>query len=542
MGLAEDIKVRPSIQLKPSKHFSQVDLPYLYQKRQILISLMRSRHVVGDDVGLGKTLESLVTFAYKKAQFPDLRALVLTERIAYRQWWDAIHDFLDDVTVSIVTTGTYPVPAERVRAYRQHGRDILVTGYGQLYRYTSYMLEGMGDNWMLIADEPNYFKNEDTLLYRNIKGIAVGDIHRKPYRMVREKDSVTGRNEYRQLPIQGSVCSKAMGLTATVVENKLEEAYSIFSIIAPGCFQSKRQFYEDYCVRRKIPRRKIYVTTGYKNLDKFREQIRPYFYGRLQDDPEVEQELPEVIVKDLQIEMSIPQSRKLMEAMDRIIEMPEGEIKQLQILPSLIMAQQIADDPRVAGFPIESEKTASLMETVVNSLAGERILIFSKLRRVIDQLEKEFDSAGLETVRITGKEDDSQRQLAKQKFMSDGDNRVNILLGTRAVMKAVDLYKGAHLFFFDLPWSYGWYRQVIGRLRRTGSTQTRIGVYRMLSCIHQSLVPTVGTEKTIDHYTLETIKRKYKLWQAITGDTLEIEGATSDIMDIFDAIRKGYKS
>jgi len=534
------IKTAPEINLKPNIYFQDVEAPYLYQRRMILMMLTHPRMVNGDDVGLGKTVEDLIMFTYLKAKRPETRMLVLTEKLAFKQWLEELEKFTVGLTAKIITSSTHPKASDRTRAFRQHGADILVTGYGQMYDYSHHVLEGLGKRWIFSADEPNYFKNSDTLLYKNVRGLTVGDVTGRPYRIIRSKMK-DGTNEDKYVPIQhGSIASRSYGLTATVIENRLEEAHGVFSVVAPYCFDSSQQFQKDYCKMRRI-RRGIRVVTGYKNLDKFRKQIEPFYYGRLQDDPEVEQDLPDVITKDVPIVLGKRQSEKVLEAMDRIIEMPDGETKQVMLLPSMILAQQLVDDPRVLGFNIESEKTNALKEVLSNSLKGERVLVFSKLRRVIDLLEDQLQRMRIDTVRITGKESQEERERSKERFMSDGADRCNVLLGTKAVIKAVNLQKGSHLFMFDVPWSYGWYRQLVGRLKRTGSIHSHIGVYRMLACLHPDVAALVGTERTIDHYAVQVIMKKFKLWQAITGDVKEIDSVTSDLVDIFQQIKTSYK-
>ena len=534
------IKTVPDIKLKPNLYFQDVDAPYLYQKRMILMMLTRPRMINGDDVGLGKTLEDLICYTYLKAARPETRMLVLTEKLAFKQWLEELEKFTIGLSAKIITSATHPKASDRTRAFRQHGADILVTGYSQMYDYSHHILEGLGNRWVFSADEPNYFKNSETLLYKNVRGLTVGDVKGRPYRIIRSKMK-DGTNEDKYVPVdRGSVSVRSYGLTATVIENRLEEAYGVFSVVSPHCFNSSQQFMKDYCKTRRI-KRNIRIVTGYKNLDKFRRQIEPYYYGRLQDDPEVEQDLPEVITKNVPIVMGKQQSLKVLEAMDRIIEMPDGETKQVMLLPSMILAQQLVDDPRVMGFNFGGEKTNALKEVLSNSLRGERVLIFSKLRRVIDLLEDELQRMRIDSVRITGKENDAERERSKERFMSDGIDRCNVMLGTKAVIKAVNLQKGAHLFMFDIPWSYGWYRQLIGRLKRTGSIHSAIGVYRMVACLHPDVASKVGTDHTIDHYAIEVIMRKFKLWQAITGDVIEIDSVTSDLVDIFQQIKQSYK-
>lgn len=540
---AKQIRTATTLNLKQNPYFVLNNKPFLYQKRGILMQLVRPRLILGDDVGLGKTFEKIVAFTYLKAQRPNLRAVVLTEKMAYKQWLDEIAANTIGLKAKIITTGTYPDPAARVRAFRQHGMDIIITSYSSMYNYSHHIIEGLGPEWELIADEPNYFKNTETLLWKSMRGAIVGDPSGRAYRVVREQIVEAGKKTTQDRMVhidKGERALRSTGLTATVIENKLEEAYGVFSIVAPHCFQSEAQFQRDYCVRKKV-KRGVFKTVGYKNLDKFRAQIEPFFYGRLQDDPEVEQDLPEAIPKDVPIILSREQSSKVLEAMDRIIAMPSGEVRQPEILPAMTIAQQLVDMPEVLGFNIVSEKMEALLETLTNSLAGERVMIFSKLRRVIDAIENHLRKAQLDCVRVTGKERDFERERAKERFMSDGPDRCNIILGTNAIIKAANLQKGNHLFCFDMPWSYGWYRQLVGRLKRTGSSHKRIGVYRMLGCLHPDIAVKVGSEKTIDHFSLETVQKKFQLFKAITGDITEIESANTDVVDIYHAVRMSRK-
>lgn len=518
----QTIKTAPDLVLKPNRYFEDVQIPFLYQRRGILMMLIRRRMILGDDVGLGKTLEAIVAFSYMKARNPKLKALVLTEKIAYLQWLKEFEWLTPTLRVKLITPHTHQSPILRTRAYRQHGADVVITSYSAVtprkrrggqgeYRYGDHIREGLGPEWVLIADEPNYFKNPRSKLHRAIFNMT--------------NDPRTG-------------AQRAYGLTATVLENRLEEVFGISRVVTPGIFASRAQFERDYCVIRKLPGIPARIVVGYKNLDRFRQQLEPAYYGRLQDDPEVMQALPDVISKDVEIEMEPEQSRKVLEAMDRIIQMPGGEVKQVDILPSLILAQQLANDPRLLGFKIPGAKVDALMEILTGSLSGERVVVFSKLRSMVDLLEVEINKAGMKTVRITGAEDQGEREESKRRFMTDGKDRCNVLLMTRAGQKAVNLQKGGHLFFFDLPWSYGLYRQTVGRLKRTGSSFKAVGVYRMLACLHPNTARLAGSVKTIDHHALAVVMRKFKLWQALTGDITEIESATSDMMEIYREIRK----
>lgn len=507
------IKAAPSLNLKPNAYFQNTKVPFLYQKKGSLVMLAAKRMVLGDDVGLGKTLEAIVAFSYLKTANPRLKAVVLTEKIALKQWEEQFVWLTPTIKTRIITAITHPDPTNRVAAIRQFTGDVIISTYSIMYKYRKYVLDVMKDGFVLIADEPSYFKNTTSRLHR-----AMWEVSQQAQR--------------------------AYGLTATIVENRLEEAFAIFRVICPGHIESKIFFEKEFCIKRKLPRKKQWVVCGYKNLDKFRRLIEPVFYGRLQEDPEVKQALPEAIPKDLPIELLPEQSRKVVEAMDRIIQMPSGAIVNIQILPSLIMAQQMVDDPRLKGFGIGGAKTDALIDALQNSLVGQRVLVYCNLRSMVHMLQKDLQKAGISVARITGTENDNQREDAKQRFMSDDPARkVDVLIGNRAIAKAMDgiQKKSGHIFFYDLPWSYGIYRQLVGRLKRTGSVFKVVGVYRMLGVLHSSVAGLLGTVDTIDHHVLRTVMRKKGLFDAITGDTVSIETSPSDLVDIWNEIRSGYK-
>jgi len=508
---AERIKRATNIKLKPSDYLVDPEAAYHYQCKMILLMLTHQRYINWDDVGLGKTVESVFTMAYLKAANPTTKFLVLTEKIAYTQWMEELEKYTT-LKGRIITTQEIPDPVQRIKAFRQHGVDVVITGYGQVYNYLKYMREGLLPRWALFADEPNVFKNTDTQLHKRM-------------------------NEMVNDPVNGA--SRAFGLTATIIENRLEEAFGIFRIICPGTFDSNIEFFNRYCIRKTIRGgRKIVV--GHKNLGHFRARIAKTSYGRLQDDPDVEQELPDLMVKDVQVTMTEKQSRKVLEAMDRIIEMPGGEVKAVMMLPSLILAQQLVNDPTLKGFELPAAKIEALTEMLEGSLRGQRVVIFSKLRSMIDSLEAHFKKRGLEIVRITGAEKDDQRELSKKRFMDDNDS-VHTLLINRAGAKSANLQKGGHLFFFDVPWSYGIYRQIIGRLKRTGSIHKIIGVYHLLAKMHPKVALETGSYETIDHYALGVVRKKFELWKGVTGDKVEIISSTSELTEIWEAVRQRRK-
>jgi SNF2 family DNA or RNA helicase len=352
---------------------------------------------------------------------------------------------------------------------------------------------------------------------------------------------------FKQMRALSDKAERAYGMSATVIENRLDEAYCILRVIAPGIIPSRKYFERSFCVRKEVVRdveldpdkkkRKLTTVVGYKNIPYFRNLISPVFYGRLQTDPEVEQQLPDDIHKDVEILMSREQSSKYLEAETGLLRTSDDAFVSLGVLASLTVCQQLANSPAMKNFDLPSAKEEALLENLLGSLSGEKVAVFSKFRSQIDRIENLLKQAGLHCVRITGKETQEEREAARVAFQSVGPKSANIILLTKAGQKALNLQSGNHMIMFDMPWSYGMYRQLVGRMKRTGSIHQHVGVYRYMAVMHPDVVMGTTTD-TIDHHILKVLLRKKSLFNAVLGDETTIETTDADLMDVYKQILK----
>jgi len=47
--------------------------------------------------------------------------------------------------------------------------------------------------------------------------------------------------------------------------------------------------------------------------------------------------------------------------------------------------------------------------------------------------------------------------------------------------------------------------------------------------------------ETIDHYALGVVRKKFELWKGVTGDKVEIISSTSELTEIWEAVRQRRK-
>lgn len=501
MSDIDDILSLKGISLRENGVFRDMTYPRNYQKRAALVMLRRPNMILGDDTGLGKSVETILALSYLLAKDQDLKVLVLAEKSALFQWKKEFDNLTKGLDVEIITAITYPNTVVRKEKYKSLGR-VTITTLHSLYKSLDDIKEGLGFKYILVMDETNYFQNSKTKIFDKLKELS--------------KDA-----------------TRRYGLTATLVErNNLDAVYSIMRIVAPDCIPSRR-FFEMRFVKYKTKvlrlysggkrqERRIREVEGYKNLDEFRELISSRFYGRLASDPEVEGELPEDIHVDVDLVMSKEQSRKVVEVESGLFLNAEGSLVKTCTLATLVEVQLATNSPALRGFDIPSVKEEAVVEALIGSLFGKKVIVYSTFRTQIDRLQGLLEAEGLVCLRITGSEDAQQREDNKNKFNESPDH--NIILITKAGNRSINLQAASCLIMYDLPYNYGRFRQLVGRMKRMSSCHKHVLVWRLLTRIHPEVVKEVSrkSDLTVDHAALDVLMNIRTLVQTVQGDDLNM--------------------
>lgn len=506
------LQVRKSenVKLKPCKFIKSDVTLRNYQSIGVYHLISVPRIIIGDAAGLGKTLQSLAAFAYLKEANPDLKMLVVASKSALYQWHSEVSKFLTGIQSAVVASGpvrfnrrhpewewakangkpTYTnvkgevtavqVTGAKSRKYQfskftESNADILIVNYNTLVDEYKEIIPMLG-KYIVIFDEASYFKNTKTLTFRAVAATAMYSL-------------------------------RAAGLSATIIKNRLEEAFSIFSAILPQLFVNVTRFRKTFCRYIFIPLktgRKMPKLIGYQNLTQFRSEIDPYFIGRRKED--VAKELPRIISKIVEIEMTDKQERAYFDAQEGLIRLATGEEKKIDRLSQLIYCQQIADSPHIVGIDADSSKEDELFHQLTTELVDEKVIIFTNFKKMIDRFEILFKERNIGMTRITGDESSKVRDVNKSVFQ-DPNSGVNVIFINRAGSESINLQAASAFIFFDNPWSYGDYLQLIGRAQRIGS-------------VHSSILSLhFVCRGTIDHYVIKKLEEKKGLVSTVFGET-----------------------
>ncbi len=557
----KQIRASTTLSLKPTPLLRQVieghdgsapqpfKLRY-YQCQGIFHMLVMDRMILGDDTGLGKTIETIGTLAHLWAptKEPHNKVIIVTPKSALRQWEAEIGRFTTGIRC-YVASGSQTERRATYEAWAaaptgpDHEKAVLILNYAILQRDWD-----VGGHKPLL---PNGHPNPKAPVTPGLLDRITASVPS----LVTIFDEATafkngGTKTWQVCQFLSARSKRCYALTATLLKNNLIEGFWIFKVVVPALFTTKTKFMDDYCVTKlqSVPGgRKIPIIVNYKNLDRFREAIDPYFLGR----PKhlVSDELPVLISREIQCEMSPAEDAKYKEALSGILELGDGETRdytETAALTSLIYTQQVVNslwllryqggeelDPGMLSdeklsVQDKGSKEEALLELLTGELEDHKVIVYTRFEKLVGRLQGLLKDAGIKSVRITGKESDVKRRSAQEAFQQlTSDTRVIFI--TDAGSEAINLQSASGMIFYDAPWSWGNYAQLLGRSMRIGSKHTTVMVYHLIA---ERPKGKYKSRKTIDHHVLLMLQSKKGLVEKVLGTTavgaLDFKDSTVD--------------
>ncbi|PVC75023.1 ATP-dependent helicase [Priestia megaterium] len=460
--------------------------PYPYQKVGSHFLADRGRAAIFDGVGLGKTPQIIgacqILFNRGKAK----RALIVTLNSLKRQWAREIEKFTGESAIAV-----YGNPSKRkklIKGFAQR-EDIryLVVNYETL-RNAQYLKEIKKIPFDVVAlDEAQKIKSGVTDKYLDIN----------------PSQNAAGCYELDYIPYRYIA-------TATPVQSKAEEIWSLFHFVDPHILGTWELFRERYC--KYHPR---YGITGSLNLGELYYRIAPHFIRRTKEMPEIQQQLPKVQHSHVFLEMTDAQEKiqqhilsKMEEIKDelrsskgskvvngmllnseQVKEYYDGIIQGLQTFliencdtPELLVHDEASNMSKAIISELglnykdlkKSPKVDNLkdfVKQIMNDEPSSKIVIFTEYERMARILYDQLDHAVLYSGQISEREKDS----VIERFREDPHTR--IFISTRAGSTGLNLQVANYMVHFDLPFTATELEQRNGRIDRTGNKFANITMY-----------------------------------------------------------------
>lgn len=355
-------------------------------------------------------------------------------------------------------------------------------------------------------------------------------------------------------------------LTATPVQNRPEEIYSIFKFINPAVLGKWKDFESDY-----IRYDAFYNPIAYVNLEDLGAKIAPYILKRTVED--VGEQLPEMSRVVYEVEMNSLQ-RQLHRGLSAeyeaakveyedmlakiITESPSdkltelAELKKAKMLGLLNLMIEVCDAPellamsesksvrqRVSGVSqatlAASPKLKELMDIIADFVEnGEKIVVFSQYPRMLSIIACRLDAAGTGYAMLYGQmgstcPEGSSDCGACARFTKCGlrpksvwrfwnEPECMVFLSTDAGGAGLNLQCASCLVNYDLPWNPSDADQRNGRIRRIGSRYSAIRIIDMVVAdgLDKTMLAVHARKRGVIDAILEPSEEEKRMIRAVT--------------------------
>ena len=490
-----------------------LNLPlYPYQAVDVAVAVERSGVLLGHSMGVGKTAVAIASGFELLQRGAVPRVVAVVPAPLRTQWRKEIVRFTgvndDDV---VVIAGT---KKERMALWEQAQTAQFVVVHYDITKTRAAedikQLEALAVGSCLIFDEVHRCKNPKAKWTKVFNRIA-------------------------------KKASRRIGLSGTPIENTPGEFYTIMNLLIPGVFGSATDFLGRYAWPGRFG-----GYEGARNLDELRERSRPLYVRRTL--AEVAEHLPEQRVKTIMLEpkpeYAAALKRAHANAKDEIaaarlsgvlarnsaldgLEIDEitagAEMTAVGLLRLLCSSPQLileSDAPSAVALseggliPDEDGPKVDAIREIAAELqtAGDRVVVFSSSKRMVNLVARRLDEDGIRYVTYTGDSSTRERDDAVAAFTTpDTGDMVGptVFLSTDAGSEGLNLGRACRtLINLDLPWTPGRLAQRNARVRRVDSDSGS-----------SFLVINLLLAGTLEAGLLRMVENKADLADAILGET-----------------------
>lgn len=479
-------------ELQCLQHLPQLEpFPHQLETAKKVIQEMHGRAILADEVGLGKTIEAGLIIKEYMVRGLIKKVLILVPASLVVQWARELNQ-------------KFGIPAvAQKKEYMWKQYDIVIASIDTAKRepHRQHVLDQDYD--MLIIDEAHKLKNKNTKNYQFIKEI------KKKYCLL---------------------------LTATPIQNDLDELYNLITLLKPGFLGQSSDFQKNYVEGKRQAR----------NSEVLQEELKDVMIRNKRSDGGLS--FTKRIVETVSVQLS-EEEWKLYEGVTSFVkEQYQGSVFKNPL--ALITLQREVCSSRFAAFdtlvhmhnklPEDSPARQRILELAElvrqiqkNSKAEktleliqecqDKVIIFTEYRKTQEYLHHFLAEHGISSVLFRGGFKRNKKDWMTELFQ----NRTQVLIATEAGGEGINLQFCNRIVNFDLPWNPMRVEQRIGRIHRLGQERD-VYIYNL------------STANTIEEHILNLLYEKINLFEMVIGELDSIieqlklnKSIENNLIDIF---------
>ncbi|ALA54598.1 SNF2-related protein [Shouchella clausii] len=442
--------------------------PYEHQLEaaQTVIEKMNGKAILADEVGLGKTIEAGLILKEYMIRGLVKKALILVPASLVSQW-------------AIELNSKFYIPAiPQKKAYVWEQCDVVVASIDTAKRQPHREIVLAQPYDMVIIDEAHKLKNPKTKNYEFI-------------RLLKKKFCLL--------------------LTATPVQNKLEEIFNLVSLLKPGHLGNIESFKQQYRANNRSA----------KNDEQLRALMQKVMVRNRREETGIE--WTKRVVNTVPITFS-QSERNFYEKLESL----HGTINHFTLLTlkrelcSSREAVFVTLKNMIDKYEQEEKETGAIVELLNEATAvdghakaekaleliqkiDDKVIIFTEYRATQLYLQWFLKQHGITSVPFRGGFKRGKKDWMRELFQK----HAQVLIATEAGGEGINLQFCHHIINYDLPWNPMRVEQRIGRLHRLGQE-------------HDVRIYNFAVQHTVEQHILELLYEKIHLFESVIGELDDI--------------------
>ena len=489
-----------------------ISYQYQIESAMKVLNRFRGRAILCDEVGLGKTIEAGIILSEYVLRGLVRTVLILTPPSLTTQWQDEMEskfnmDFILNQDENFKAFGT--------EAWRQFPRIIASINFARRKEHAEILAETPFD--MVIVDEAHCLQNRATQTWKMVNNL------KKKYMLL---------------------------LTATPIQNSLEELYNMITLLKPGQLGTISEFKRTFMQRgdRFTP----------KNTPRLRELLNDVMIRNTRSLTQVR--LPNRHARTIPLQLTSDE-RAVYDGLTEFIKQQyfEYEKKRLglsrnevtyrnqraglftlrllqeevgssvyAVLPTLEKisqnkslnsdGQKILTELQNLGSQIQKgAKTEALLDVI--HAHQDKIIVFTKFIKTLEHICDTLSENGIPFAKFMGGMSVSEKDQSVEEFQRDAQ----VLVSTEIGGEGRNLQFCNAVLNYDLPWNPLRIEQRIGRVHRVGQTR-EVEIFNF------------AAENTIEAYILHLLDAKINMFELVIGELDMLLGNLQEQRDFEEII------
>ncbi|MGD7009459.1 DEAD/DEAH box helicase [Metabacillus sp. 84] len=459
--------------LQAPKHLPDFQpLPHQLEVAKTVVEKMNGKAILADEVGLGKTIEAGLILKEYMIRGLVKKVLILVPASLVSQWARELNQ-------------KFYIPAiEQKKSYVWEQCDVVVSSIDTAKRspHREIVLSQLYD--LVIIDEAHKLKNSKTKNYDFVLNL------KKKYCLL---------------------------LTATPIQNRIEEIFNLVSLLKPGHLGNEAYFTEVFSAKNR----------SVEHHEHLKELINKVMLRNRRGDTGID--WPKRIVETISIQFSETE-QQLYDQLSSVKTAMAGAVNTFSIMTLqreacssreavYMTLKKMLERREDEGSPIPAPMIHDLLQAVdavsKNSKAekvleliqqiNDKVIIFTEYRATQLYLQWFLKQHGISSVPFRGGFKRGKKDWMKDLFRGN----IQVLIATEAGGEGINLQFCNQIINYDLPWNPMRLEQRIGRIHRLGQERD-VHIYNL------------STKNTVEEHILKLLYEKIDLFEKVIGQLDEI--------------------